>query len=180
MDDIVMNDIITGATTEVEVLVADLAPEQVWGLVTDVARIGEWSPECAGANWLDRPDGTAVIVPQIGDRFQGHNKFPNGFTATVECVVTQAFRPQVFEWVVLDPDGVVDRPGSIWRYDLRPAGAGTRLTHTFTHGPGLTGVREGAMLQPDRAPDVIADRLAVLHRNMTQTVHAMTRTAMAR
>lgn len=170
-----MDDLVTGITTEVEVLVADLAPEQVWDLVTDVARIGEWSPECSGAAWLERSDG----VPRAGDRFQGRNDFGGGFTTVVECVVTRSHRPLVFEWVVLDPDGDADQPGSIWRYDLRPAGAGTRVKHTFVHGPGLTGLREGTVFAPHRATRIIADRLTTLHQNMTQTVHAMTRTGAA-
>src|SRR5580704_4995281 len=42
----------TGAQVEV-VLVADQEPGAIWDLITDVARIGEWSPECVGGRWLD-------------------------------------------------------------------------------------------------------------------------------
>src|SRR5215469_15518986 len=103
----------TGAQAEVE-FIADLAPEEVWDLITDVARIGEWSPECVGARWLD---GAA---PRAGARFEGRNDFGSGPLPPVTCVVTEARRPEVFEWIVLDPTGSVDSPGSIWRYELTP------------------------------------------------------------
>lgn len=155
-----MEDTVTGAGVEVE-LGADQPPERIWDLVTDVTRIGEWSPECVGARWL-----TAVgDRPAAGDRFEGRNEFGGGST-TVECVVTEALRPRAFAFVVLDGDG---QAGSIWRYQLRPAGAGTVITHTFTHGPGLTGMREGAR----RDPAAAERRLETLRRNMTATLQAM-------
>ncbi len=44
-------------------------PTQVWQLLTDVPRIGEWSHECRTAQWLDGVDGAAVDA-----RFRGSNK----------------------------------------------------------------------------------------------------------
>ncbi|WP_371482578.1 SRPBCC family protein [Kitasatospora sp. NBC_00315] len=164
-----MDDLVTGATTEVE-LTVDLPPEQLWDLVSDVTRIGEWSPECVGAHWTRREGDR----PRAGDRFRARNEYRDGFVATVECVVTEADRPSVFAWVVLDDDGVVDRPGSLWRYGLRPAGGGTTVTHTFVHGPGLTGLRVGSERSPGRADDVVTGRLAELRRNMAATLRAMT------
>jgi len=49
-------------------------PELVWDLVTDITRIGEWSPECIRAAWLGEPSR-----PRPGARFTGRNRFPNGF-----------------------------------------------------------------------------------------------------
>src|SRR5207245_10630958 len=45
------------------------APEDVYDLITDVTRMGEWSPECYRCTWLD---GAGAAVP--GARFRGHNK----------------------------------------------------------------------------------------------------------
>ena len=45
------------------------SPEAVDALVTDVRRMGEWSPECLGGAWLDGAVGSAV-----GTRFTGTNK----------------------------------------------------------------------------------------------------------
>ncbi|MET9618265.1 SRPBCC family protein [Kitasatospora indigofera] len=164
------DDPVTGATAEVTVTV-DLPPERVWDLAVDVTRIGEWSPECVWAGWTSR----AGAVPRAGDRFRARNRYPDGFVATVECVVTEAVRPAVFAWVVLDDMGDAARPGSLWRYDLRAAGEDTLVTQTFTHGPGLTGLREGAAKGP--GPEVVAGRLAQLRRNMTVTLRAMARAA---
>ena len=163
-----MDDLVTGAGTEVRAEV-DLPPEQVWALVTDVTRIGEWSPECVRAGWLTG-DGRP---PRVGDRFEARNEYPGGFTATVECVVTEAAAPSVFGWVVLDDARDPERPGSRWRYRLTATPEGTLVTHTFTHGPGLTGLREGVHTYPDRAADVIAGRLRQLHGNMTTTLRTM-------
>jgi hypothetical protein len=88
-------DLVTGASTEVE-LVAQLPIDRVWALVTDVSRIGEWSPECVFAAW--RPD--QGDLPLVGARFEARNEYADGYSSAVECVVTEAARPSVF--AVLD------------------------------------------------------------------------------
>lgn len=163
-----MDEGLTGAFTEVE-LVVDLPVERVWELVTDVGRTGEWSPECVFAAW--RPGQGEV--PRAGARFDARNEYADGFVAVVECVVTEAVRPSVFAWVVLDEERDVDRPGSIWRYELDPVPGGTRVRQRFTHGPGLTGVRAGMLDHPGRARAVLEGRLAELRANMRATLHAM-------
>jgi uncharacterized protein YndB with AHSA1/START domain len=44
-------------------------PEQVYRLITDITRMGEWSPECYRCKWLS---GSGAAVP--GARFRGYNK----------------------------------------------------------------------------------------------------------
>lgn len=168
----------TGATAEVELVTAGTR-DRMWGLVTDVPRIGEWSPECAGAAWLDdeglaedRPDGR---VPQPGDRFEGRNEFAGGFASTVTCVVTATDRPAVFEWIVLDPSADPGRPGSVWRYELiqGPATGQTTVRHRFTHGSGRTGLSEAMREHPDEAEAILAERLDTLRKHMTITLERM-------
>ena len=53
---------------EVTVTVA-APPAEVFALVSDVTRIGEFSPETFDAEWLDGADG-----PAVGARFRGHVK----------------------------------------------------------------------------------------------------------
>lgn len=158
----------TGAQVEV-VLVADQEPAAIWDLITDVARIGEWSPECAGAQWLD---GAA---PRPGARFEGRNDFGRGPNPPVTCVVTQARRPDVFEWVVLDPSESLASPGSSWRYELTPGGhpGQTRVLHRFTHGPGHTGLSLAMDDDAANAAQILQDRLDMLRRHMTITLAAM-------
>ncbi|MER6943946.1 SRPBCC family protein [Nonomuraea sp. NPDC000554] len=160
-------DEVTGATAEVEVRVP-LPPSEVWDLVTDLSRLGEWSPECTRASWLEPDAG-----PRAGARFQASNRYPNGFVADVTCVVTRADRPHGFAWEVLDGSGV---PGSLWSYDLRPGSepGQTLLRHTFVHGPGNTGLRVAARRSGADASTVIDGRLTALRANMTATIRAMT------
>ncbi|GAB2809092.1 hypothetical protein GCM10027176_12330 [Actinoallomurus bryophytorum] len=165
-----MDDGVTGAVAEVE-LVVDLPIDEVWSLVTDVSRTADASPECVAAAW--RPG--QGDVPRAGARFDGRNVFPSGFTGTAECVVTEAARPSVFAWVVLDHDQDVDRPGSIWRYTLEREGRSTRVRHRFTHGPGMTGLRADIQDHPDRARATLEDRLAVLRANMSATLRVLVR-----
>lgn len=157
----------SGAQVEV-VLVADREPEAIWDLITDVSRIGEWSPECTGARWLDE-------TVAAGSRFEGHNTFRDGFTATVTCVVTQARSPEVFEWIVLDPSESPLSPGSIWRYELTPGDAPgqTRVRHQFVHGPGDTGLLMAMRADPAHAQQILQDRLATLRAHMAATLQAM-------
>ncbi|GIH12464.1 SRPBCC family protein [Rugosimonospora africana] len=169
-------DSVTGATTEIDMEI-DLPIEQVWKLISDVGLVGSCSPECVHAAWLDG----AGDPPIAGARFEGRNKFPNGHTGTVECVVTEAQSPSVFEWVVLDGEREVGRPGSIWRYELRPgtrAGT-TAVRHRFTHGRGMSGLRAEADADPGRADAAVRERLEQLHGYMTVTLHAMVTPAVA-
>lgn len=162
-------DVVTGATVEVVTEVAS-PPEQVWEWITAVGRIGEWSPECVDGAWSG-----ADTKPRVGARFTGVNRFGGVFENTVVCEVVAADEPRTFAWAVLDDEQRVDRAGSIWSYELEPLPDGrTSLRHRFVHGPGLTGVREPAEQQPERATAIVAGRLRDLVRNMQQTLTAMT------
>ena len=158
-------DTVTGTQVAVA-LIVPIPRERMWDLITAVDRIGEWSPETTAARWSD-----PAARPDPGARFSGHNRFPNGFESTVTCVVTEAQRPDVFAWAVLDDAGQV---GSTWRYELRDGNEpdSTEVRHSFTHGPGLTGAREAA----DADPRALEQRLVTLCRNMTTTITAMTAT----
>lgn len=163
-------DEVTGAVAEAE-LVVDLTVEQVWSLVTDVGRIGEWSPECVYAAWRPSP----CELPHVGARFVARNEYADGFTSTVECVVTEAVTLSVFEWAVLDHNHDVAQAGSIWRYELEQSSLapGVRVRQRFTHGPGLTGLRAFIRDHPDNAQAALRQRLAELRDNMTATLRAM-------
>ena len=126
-------------------------------------RIGEWSPEATGGSWCDD-----ALGPAPGARFMGGNRFPNGFESTVTCVAIEAERPGIFAWTVLDDTGLV---GSTWRYELREGSerGSTIVHHSFTHGPGASGAREGT----DADPWALNRRLVTLCRNMTTTIVAM-------
>jgi uncharacterized protein YndB with AHSA1/START domain len=155
-------DVVTGAQVAI-VLTVQIPRERMWDLITAVDRIGEWSPEAIGGSWDDGAQG-----PFPGTRFIARNRFANGFLSTVTCVVIQAERPSTFTWTVLDDSGLV---GSTWRYELREGGepGSTQVYHSFTHGPGITGVRAGA----EADPQALNSRLVTLCQNMTITIGAM-------
>jgi hypothetical protein len=44
------------------------SPEAVYALVSDLPRMGEWSPENIGGEWQDGGSG------KVGDRYIGHNR----------------------------------------------------------------------------------------------------------
>jgi hypothetical protein len=167
---------VTGARVDVEMTVG-MSPDKFWALVTDVSRIGEWSPECMSASWLENEEEGEGAPPRVGDRFEAHNEYPDGYTATVQCVVTEADPSSAFAWVVLDDDAFLDQPGSMWRYDLRPGDSpdSTVVRHSFEHGPGVTGLRESVRQDPANAATHLDGRLAELRLNMTATLAAMAR-----
>lgn len=145
MDD----NMVTGARVDLEIVV-DLAPSTMWERLTDLSRLGDWSPECEHAAWLDD------VAPgaRTGARFEGRNRFGNGNVGNVVCVVTEADRPRIFAWVVLDDHEDPGRPGSIWRYELLTAGSidRTLVRHSFTHGPGNSGLAHWQRPIRDRPP----------------------------
>lgn len=163
---------VTGLTAAAEEVVA-ARPERVWDLVADVTRVGGWSPECIRAAWLGEPSR-----PQLGARFTGHNRLPNGLEYEVTCVVTEADRPGAFAWMVLDDSGDPARPSSLWRYWIDPLpGGGSRVRQRFTHGPGASYLRAAAAKAPHRAAEILAARRDGLRANMRATLRAMKATA---
>ncbi len=101
-------------------------PEKVFDLVADITRMGEWSPECVRAEWVDGSD-----APVAGARFHGYNE-AGGFEWDVPCVVVEAERGRTFSFRV-PPDS---EQASTWTYSFEGVDGGTRLTESF-HAPLL-------------------------------------------
>jgi uncharacterized protein YndB with AHSA1/START domain len=98
-------------------------PEKVWALVSDVTRIGEFSPETFEGEWLDGATG-----PAVGARFRGHVKRnEKGPTYWTKCYVTACEPGREFAFGV----GSADKPLNVWSYQLEPAGDGTDVTESF-------------------------------------------------
>jgi uncharacterized protein YndB with AHSA1/START domain len=102
----------------------DAPPEKVWDLVSDVTKIGRYSPETFEAEWLDGATG-----PAVGVRFRGHVKRnEKGPTYWATCVITECEPNRVFEFTV---GSSVERGLNNWRYELAASGAGTDVTESF-------------------------------------------------
>lgn len=96
-------------------------PDTLYDLVTDVARMGEWSPENVGGRWLG--DATAASV---GARFRGSNR--RGWRRwSTTCTIVEADPGSRFAFDV----SVAGIPASRWTYDFRPDGDATIVTETW-------------------------------------------------
>jgi uncharacterized protein YndB with AHSA1/START domain len=103
----------------------DAPPEAVWALIADITRMGEWSPECRGGEWLDGGG------PDVGARFKGSNKAKLPWTTT--STVTEAVPGKVFAWKV--------GKDTTWRYELTAQDGGTDVVESFDvlRAPGAVG-----------------------------------------
>jgi uncharacterized protein YndB with AHSA1/START domain len=95
-----------------------VAPDAVWAAVSDVTRMGEWSPECTGAAWRGSPAG-----PVVGARFQGRNR-KGGISWSTVCRVVEAAPGRAFAWDV--SFGPI--PVARWGFRLTPGGADGGMT----------------------------------------------------
>lgn len=107
----------------------DASPEEVWALVSDVTRIGEFSPETFEAEWLGDATG-----PAVGARFRGHVKRNGkGPIYWAECGVTKVEPNKAFEFEV----GKEGKALNTWGYELEASGDGTDVTEYFRLTPVL-------------------------------------------
>ena len=102
----------------------DAEPLGVWELVSDITRMGEYSPEVFEAEWLDGATG-----PAVGARYRGHVKRnERGPVYWTTCRVTECVPGEVFEFAVI----MRDQPVNTWRYEFAAAeGGGTDVTESF-------------------------------------------------
>jgi uncharacterized protein YndB with AHSA1/START domain len=89
-------------------------PERVWALVTDITRMGEWSPECRGGRWIG-----GTTAPAVGARFVGFNAHGPVRWRT-HCRVVECAEPHRFAFTVAEN-------GMTWGWRIEPDGDGTRL-----------------------------------------------------
>ena len=97
--------------------------DRIWELISDVTRIGSYSPETFEAEWLDGATG-----PAVGARFRGHVKRNGkGPVYWTTCTVLASTPGREFAFGV----GSADKPINTWRYQLESAGDGTDVTESF-------------------------------------------------
>jgi uncharacterized protein YndB with AHSA1/START domain len=97
-------------------------PEAVWALISDVTRMGEFSPENVGCEWIgDQRE------PVVGARFRGTNR--NGKRQwKTDCRVVQSEPARVFAFEVKAVGLSVAR----WEYRIEPnGGGGCRVAETW-------------------------------------------------
>ncbi len=137
-------------TVEREIAVS---PDVIYGLISDVTRMGSWSPETTKAKWLGSATG-----PAVGAKFQGYNAIGR---------IKWSTKPTVTE----------ADPGRLFAFKV-PGSAGPLWTYELTATPHGTLVRE-SMKQERRSPGMIrmlqrfggvTDRETHLHQAMTTTL----------
>jgi len=103
--------------------------EEIWSLVSDVTKIGLYSPETFEAEWLDGASG-----PALGARFRGHVKRNGrGPVYWTQCRVKACEPGKEFTFAVEAGGKAVNT----WSYKLEPAGDGTDVTESFELAPTL-------------------------------------------
>jgi hypothetical protein len=137
--------------------------EKVYDMVSDVRRMGEWSPETVKCEWLDGATG-----PAVGARFKGTNK---------RGVVRWSTKPEV----------VAADPGREFAFVTRGMGPSTRWSYRFEGtADGGADVTESFELLNDlpwfiKATDRylmgIKDRKADLEQAMQQTLERIKKAA---
>ena len=98
-------------------------PEQVWALLTDITRAGEWSHETQGGEWLD---GATTAV--LGARFRGRNQQGRTKWSRV-CEVVDADAPRTISWRTMPSRSL--RDSTRWTYELTPTDTGCTITQRF-------------------------------------------------
>jgi uncharacterized protein YndB with AHSA1/START domain len=138
-------------------------PARVFELLTDLARMGEWSPENVGGRWLDDATG-----PAVGARFAGRNR--NGWRSwrTTSRVVEYA-PPTRFAFDVTAAWLKV----STWEYDVEPSVAGCRVTETWTDR------RPALFAKLGQLATGVPDRTAFNQRSIETTLERLEATATA-
>jgi hypothetical protein len=129
-------------------------PDAVYALVSDMPRMGEWSPENTGGRWLGGATSAAT-----GVRFKGTNK--NGsksWSTTVKIV--EATPGQAFAFDVAVGPIKIAR----WSYRIAPSEGGCDVTEQWDdHRGGLAKKLGGAA-------SGVSDRATYVKGNMQTTL----------
>lgn len=100
----------------------DATADDLWAMVADITRMGEWSPENEGGEWIEPAAGAAP-----GAKFRGRNRLGKKSWKTVATVL-EAEPGRVFSFhISAGPVKVAD-----WSYTFEPLGSACRVTETWT------------------------------------------------
>jgi uncharacterized protein YndB with AHSA1/START domain len=136
-------------------------PDRVWSLISDVTRMGEWSPEALGGEWKGGASG-----PAVGAKFAGKNARGKRTWSTA-CEVIAAEPGARFAFVVKSgPLGV-----ATWDYAITPTPSGCRVCETWTDDRGTIIKVLGKLVTG------IADRESHNRDGMAQTLEALAKAA---
>jgi len=99
---------------------------EVFAAVSDIVRMGEWSPECVACQWSAGVDG-----PGVGAAFSGDNVAKVGPITlkrwTTSSEVTGYVPEALFEFVA--------EGHTTWRYEFEARDGSTKVTESFSFAP---------------------------------------------
>jgi len=131
-------------------------PSTLYALISDITRMGDYSPETVSAHWLD-----GATAPHVGARFEGTNRIGRARWSTTPQVVT-AVPGRCFAFQV------PGRSGGFWKYTFEAMDGGTRVTESMQQGvPSPLPVR---MMQRWTG---VTDRAEHLRQGMTTTLNRL-------
>jgi hypothetical protein len=126
--------------------------DDVWRVVRDVTRVGEWSHECVGAAWLGEADEATP-----GARFRGRNR-SGAFRWGRVCEIVSA-DPYELVWITVPTAFYPD--SSEWRIALADVDGGTRISQQFrvVRAPKVLAVVFGIVIPAhrDRTAGLVGD-----------------------
>lgn len=117
--------------TAAESIELDLSPDEVYDAVSDLARSGDWSPECRGGVWTGEPGAVGSVFR--GENYRAENVV--GWAPLVrgtwytEAEVVEADRPVRFAWAMRTHAGTTQ--DSVWGFRIEPGATGSVLTHDY-------------------------------------------------
>jgi hypothetical protein len=139
------------------------SPAELYDMVSDITRMGEWSPVCKACWWDEGVDG-----PAVGAWFTGRNESPERDPWETKSQVVAAEPGKEFAFAV---GGDWTR----WGYTFTPADGGTEVTESWEMLPaGLT--RFDQRFGDDAARQV-ANRAAAARSGIPATLAALKRSA---
>jgi hypothetical protein len=147
-------------------------PEQVYSVVTDLARSGEWSTECRGGNWVSGEPAT------VGSVFRGENYRASDVVAwapvargewNTESEVVTAEPARVFAWAMRTKAG--KKQQSVWSFDIEAAPEGSLLVHRFRMDAPTEGIQDiTASMNPEAKKRFFQDWAVKLERDVEETL----------
>ena len=140
----------------------DAPPERLDDMVSDLSRMGEWSPENQGGKWVGGATG-----PAPGATFKGRNR--NGlrrWSTKARIVTAEPGREVAWE------SKAMGMKVARWRYRFEPDGnGGTRVTESTED------IRGGIMNVVGPLAIGVRDRADANRRNMRETLEQLKKAA---
>jgi uncharacterized protein YndB with AHSA1/START domain len=138
--------------------------EKVWAMVSDLTRMGEWSPENTGSKWLKGATGPAVGVRFKGKNQQGWRRWSTA-GKVIECEPGRKFAFDVF---------AAGFNVARWTYRIEPTEGGCKVEETWEDKRSM-----GVMNVIGHLASGVGDRESYNRQGMEETLANLAKAAEA-